>query len=74
MKRALVYGVLASFFFAFTFVFNRSMNLSGGDWMWSAALRFLFMLPMLALILRRGGRMHPFAQFSPPWSQSNSAR
>lgn len=57
MKRALAYGVLASFFFAFTFVFNRSMNLSGGDWMWSAALRFLFMLPMLALILCRGGQL-----------------
>jgi drug/metabolite transporter (DMT)-like permease len=53
MKKALLYGVLASFFFAFTFVLNRSMNLSGGYWLWSACLRYLFMLPMLAVILWR---------------------
>ena len=27
MKKALIYGILASFFFAFTFILNRSMNL-----------------------------------------------
>lgn len=51
MKKALVYGILASLFFAFTFLLNRSMNLSGGYWMWSACLRYIFMLPMLALLL-----------------------
>ncbi len=51
MKKAMGYGILASFFFAFTFLLNRSMNLSGGFWMWSASLRYLFMLPMLALVL-----------------------
>lgn len=30
MKKALFYGILASFFFAFTFILNRSMNLAGG--------------------------------------------
>lgn len=30
MKKALCYGILASLFFAFTFLFNHSMNLSGG--------------------------------------------
>ena len=44
MRRALAYGLLASLFFAFTFIFNRSMNLEGGYWLWSAALRFIFML------------------------------
>lgn len=29
MRRALIYGLLASLFFAFTFLFNRSMNFSG---------------------------------------------
>lgn len=51
MKKAFFYGVLSSFFFAFTFLLNRSMNLSGGYWMWSASLRYLFMLPMLAMLL-----------------------
>ncbi len=40
-------------FFAFTFIFNRSMNLSGGSWMWSASLRYLFSLPMLAVMVWR---------------------
>ena len=51
MKKAMTYGILASLFFAFTFLLNRSMNLSGGYWMWSACLRYLFMLPMLAVLL-----------------------
>ena len=40
-------------FFALTFILNRSMNLGGGYWLWSASLRYLFMLPMLWLLLRR---------------------
>lgn len=52
MKKAFGYGILASLFFAFTFIFNSSMNLSGGYWMWGASLRYLFMLPILALLLR----------------------
>ena len=42
MKKTLIYGILASFFFAFTFILNRSMNLAGGYWMWAASLRYLF--------------------------------
>lgn len=55
MKKALGYGILASFFFAFTFILNRSMNLGGGYWLWSACLRYLFMLPMLAVLVWRDG-------------------
>ena len=51
MKKALLYGILASAFFAFTFVLNRSMNLGGGDWIWSACLRYIFMLPMLTMFV-----------------------
>lgn len=49
-------GILGSLFFAVTFVLNRSMELDGGSWMWSASLRFFFMVPFLLLIvaLRRG--------------------
>ncbi len=53
MKKSLFYGILASLFFAFTFVFNRSMNLGGGYWIWSASLRYLFTLPIMWLLVRR---------------------
>lgn len=55
MKRALAYGILASFFFAFTFILNRSMNLAGGYWLWAACLRYFFTLPILWLMLAKGG-------------------
>ena len=55
--RALWYGILGALFFAFTFIFNRSMNLSGGSWMWSASLRYLFRLPMLAVLVWRKGEL-----------------
>lgn len=51
MKKALLYGVVSSFFFAFSFILNRSMNLSGGYWLWSACLRYIFMLPVLFVLL-----------------------
>lgn len=44
-------GILASMFFAVTFILNRSMELDGGSWMWSSSLRFMFMLPILFLIV-----------------------
>ena len=50
-------GVLASLFFAVTFILNRSMELSGGSWMWSASLRYFFMVPFLMLIVVLRGRM-----------------
>ncbi|TDL32753.1 multidrug resistance efflux transporter family protein [Jeotgalibacillus sp. S-D1] len=51
-------GILSSMFFAVTFISNRSMELSGGSWMWSASLRFLFMLPFLLVIVlaRKNGK------------------
>jgi drug/metabolite transporter (DMT)-like permease len=61
MRKAFLLGLAGSFFFAFTFVLNRSMNLSGGHWIWSASLRYFFTLPMLMLIVmrRRGfARVH----------------
>ena len=51
--RAILYGLVASFFFAFTFILNRSMELGGGSWAWSASLRFFFMLPLLLIIVRQ---------------------
>ncbi|MFB5265541.1 multidrug resistance efflux transporter family protein [Paenibacillus enshidis] len=49
-------GILAAFFFAFTFILNRIMNLEGGSWAWSASLRYEMMLPLLlGLVALRGG-------------------
>ena len=59
MKPILV-GILASFFFAATFVLNRIMSDAGGSWIWSASLRYLFMIPLLFVVVfaRKGvGRL-----------------
>ncbi|MDT8858667.1 multidrug resistance efflux transporter family protein [Alkalihalobacillus sp. MEB130] len=50
--KEIVIGILAAMFFAVTFILNRSMELSGGSWLWSSSLRFLFMLPFLFLIVQ----------------------
>ncbi|QQT25943.1 multidrug resistance efflux transporter family protein [Sphingobacterium spiritivorum] len=44
-------GVISSLFFAATFVLNRAMSLDGGHWIWSAAFRFVWMLPLLMIIV-----------------------
>ena len=68
MKKGLLLGLLASFFFAFTFLLNRSMHLSGGSWVWSASLRYLFTFPMFALLVWRTSgfsRVHRAIRLSP---------
>ncbi|SIT07983.1 DMT family transporter [Alicyclobacillus vulcanalis] len=40
-------GLLASLFFAVTFVANEAIALSGGSWLWNAPLRYFFTLPFL---------------------------
>ena len=51
MKKAFMLGICSSFFFAFTFILNQQMHLSGGSWYWSSPLRYIFMLPMLLIIM-----------------------
>ena len=58
MKKSLIYGIAGSFFFAFTFILNRSMNLGGGYWMWSASLRYFYTMPMLLVILWRNRQLN----------------
>ena len=50
MKPILI-GILSSVFFAVTFILNRSMELSGGSWLWSSSLRYFSMVPFLMLIV-----------------------
>lgn len=68
MKKAFLFGVAGSFLFAFTFLLNRSMNLSGGSWIYSASLRYIFTLPVFELIVwRRHGfrRAHALIRKNP---------
>ncbi len=41
-------GILASLFFAVTFILNHAMEMQGGSWLWSASLRYFFYAPLLA--------------------------
>lgn len=51
MTKAFILGILASFFFAFTFILNRQIDISGGSWLWSSSLRYIFTLPILLIIM-----------------------
>ena len=56
MFRIILIGVLASLFFSSTFVLNRAMSLEGGHWIWSASLRYFWMLAFLGFWLLVTGR------------------
>ncbi len=49
--KAVWIGVAASFFFASSFVLNRLMEVGGGYWVWSGSLRYLFMVPLLGILV-----------------------
>jgi drug/metabolite transporter (DMT)-like permease len=51
MTRLISLGSLAALFFSSTFVLNRAMSLQGGHWVWTASLRFGFMLIFLVALL-----------------------
>jgi drug/metabolite transporter (DMT)-like permease len=51
MTRLIAIGSLAALFFSSTFVLNRAMSLHGGHWVWTASLRFGFMLIFLVALL-----------------------
>ncbi|RNF38269.1 multidrug resistance efflux transporter family protein [Planococcus salinus] len=57
--RPIVIGILAAFFFAVTFVLNAAMEASGGSWIWSASLRYIFMVPFLVIIVLARKNMGP---------------
>ncbi|MFC0187046.1 multidrug resistance efflux transporter family protein [Fictibacillus aquaticus] len=57
--KAILLGVLAALFFGVTFVLNRTMELSGGSWLWSSSLRFFYMVPLLWGIVWLRGNVKP---------------
>jgi len=42
-----LYGLLSGLFFSTTFILNRMMSVGGGNWLWSASLRYVFMILIL---------------------------
>lgn len=52
-------GLAGAMFFAITFVVNALMEAQGGNWVWSASLRYLFMIPFLLLIVILRGNLIP---------------
>jgi drug/metabolite transporter (DMT)-like permease len=57
MNRLLAIGILSASFFSSTFVLNRAMSLQGGHWVWTASLRYGYMLVMLSLWLLVTGQV-----------------
>ncbi len=49
--RAIFIGILRSVIFSVTFILNHSMASSGGNWLFSASLRFIFMFPFLFIFV-----------------------
>ena len=49
-NKAILLGLVAAFFFSATYIFNKSMALSGGDFLWTASLRYFITLPIILLI------------------------
>lgn len=48
---AIFLGGLSAFFFSLTFILNQTISVSEGNWLWTASLRFLFMLPLFGLVV-----------------------
>jgi drug/metabolite transporter (DMT)-like permease len=56
MTRLIITGILSAFFFSSTFVLNRAMSLHGGNWVWTASLRYAYMLVILSAWLVIAGK------------------
>jgi len=54
--KLILIGLLSGLFFSSTFVLNRMMSLEGGHWVWSASLRYGYMILLLGawLLVSRG--------------------
>jgi drug/metabolite transporter (DMT)-like permease len=52
-------GLVAALLFSTSFVLNRSVQVGGGAWEWTASLRYLMTLPLLAVIVAARGGIAP---------------
>lgn len=56
MLKLILLGILSGAFFSTTFILNEVMSVAGGHWLWSASLRYFFMIFFLSIIIvGRGG-------------------
>lgn len=71
MVKLVALGLLSGFFFSSTFVLNRLMSVEGGHWLWSASLRYFFMILFLAIGLMlfqgRVATINVFKLFKAHW-------
>ncbi len=51
MVKLILLGLLAGALFSSTFILNELMSSAGGDWFWSASLRYIFMWLMITAII-----------------------
>ncbi|MFT5698472.1 MAG: drug/metabolite transporter (DMT)-like permease [Desulforhopalus sp.] len=51
MIKLIALGILSGAFFSTTFILNEVMSVAGGHWLWSASLRYAFMVLFLATII-----------------------
>ena len=56
---AVAIALASAFFFTCTYVLNRAAATGGGYWAWTAALRYLFTLPMMLLVMPWLGGVAP---------------
>ncbi|QDE39006.1 multidrug resistance efflux transporter family protein [Luteibacter pinisoli] len=49
--KAVAIALLSALFFTLTYVLNRAVVSGGGHWQWAVVLRYLFTLPLLAVVL-----------------------
>ncbi|WP_394238431.1 multidrug resistance efflux transporter family protein [Niallia oryzisoli] len=57
--RPILFGICGAFFFAFTYILNRSMEMSGGSWIWSASLRYFWTALFLVIIVMLRKQLRP---------------
>jgi len=58
---AIALSLLSALFFTATYVFNRAAAVDGEYWAWTAALRYLFVLPLLLPLMAWQGGIAPVA-------------
>jgi drug/metabolite transporter (DMT)-like permease len=68
IRKAIVLGLTGSLFFSLTFIINRAIGLAGGHWVWTASLRYAWVLVFLApWFLIRGTLNEVLREFVRHW-------